>query len=381
MDLSYWTELALYAGIVQGLFLASFLPQLTKNNKEANKMLAILLFLASVSTFLFLNTVFLSNWSIHVHAFLDTIPFIFAPLFYLYIRKFLFHSIKVKRTVIHFVPALLHSCYALSTFRFSEAEYMGMLQSGALKGEWGFIFMGLSILIFAYWLASVRLMIKFRKEKEKMLSYVQNLHYLSVLLGALLITYLVGIVFSLDFFFGVKIFSFTGSNLGWVIIPVFIYLVSYFALVQPDAMSVRYEEKKKTFSRIHGPSLATYKSRLEEVMQKEKLYLNPLLKLSEVAKAIQLDSTRLSWLINEEYACNFYDFVNQYRIHAFLEKLNNNEHKKHTLLSLALEVGFNSKTTFNKSFKHILQDTPSAYVKKQKEKECFSPVAEVSRQY
>lgn len=377
MGLSYWIEVALYAGIAQGLFLAFLFPKISKTNKEANKILAILLFLASVSTFTFLNTIHLSRWSIHTYAFLDTIPFLFAPLFYLYIRKLLFHSYKAKYTAAHFAPAILYFCYALAAFRFSEAEYASLIASGALIGEWGFVFIILCILIFVYWLASARLIIRFKKKKKEVLSYDQNLYYLSVFLGALFICYLVGIVFSLDVFFGIKFFSFTERNIGWIIIPIFIYLVSYFAFIQPDAMSVRYFEKKKSLSRIHSQALANYKAKLEVVMEREKLYLNPLLKLSEVAEKVQLDATKLSWLINEGYACNFYDFVNQYRIRAFIEKLKNNEHKQQTLLTLAYEVGFNSKTTFNKSFKHVLQDTPSAYLKKMNTEEHFSPTSQM----
>jgi len=72
----------------------------------------------------------------------------------------------------------------------------------------------------------------------------------------------------------------------------------------------------------------------------------------------------LSWLLNNVYQSNFYDYINQHRIAAFLEKIKEKEHKRHTLLFLSMEVGFNSKSTFNKAFKTILQDTPSNYIKK-----------------
>lgn len=113
-------------------------------------------------------------------------------------------------------------------------------------------------------------------------------------------------------------------------------------------------------------------------MQEEELYLNPLLKLNDVAEKIQLDVTKLSWLINEGYKNNFYDFVNQYRIQAFIEKLNKKEHKRQTLLALAFEVGFNSKTTFNKSFKNKLGVTPSEYVKRLNEQTTFSSLSRLA---
>ncbi|MEO0527365.1 MAG: helix-turn-helix domain-containing protein, partial [Bacteroidota bacterium] len=60
----------------------------------------------------------------------------------------------------------------------------------------------------------------------------------------------------------------------------------------------------------------------------------------------------------------FYDFINRYRVSDFVEKLKNKEHHEHTLLSLAYDVGFNSKTTFNKAFKKTMDHTPTAYLNK-----------------
>lgn len=378
MDFSYWIEIALYAGVVQGIFLSFFLPKLSKVNKDANKILAILLLLASAGTFLFLNSVYLSRWWVHMQAFLDTIPFLFAPLFFLYIRKLLFHYPVTKRAAFHFVPAGLHLIYALSSFRFSEDEYAKMAMEGSLKGEWMVIFGILCIWLFSYWIYSARLLIKFRIKKEEVISFRHNLHYLSIFLGAVLFCYLLGIIFSLDFFFGIKLFSFTGINLGWIVLPLLIYSVSYYAFIQPEAMRVSFPEKKKPLSRLNEVAFDQNKEKLKQLMQQEKLYMNPLLKLNDIAERIPLDVTKLSWLINEGYGCNFYDFVNQYRIEAFIEKLNTNEHKHQTLLALAYEVGFNSKTTFNKSFKNKLGLTPSAYVKMLNTEEKFSATSRLA---
>ena len=60
---------------------------------------------------------------------------------------------------------------------------------------------------------------------------------------------------------------------------------------------------------------------------------------------------------------NFNEFINNYRVKEFQNRLANNEHASHTLLALALEVGFNSKTAFNRAFKKITGQTPREYVK------------------
>jgi len=82
-----------------------------------------------------------------------------------------------------------------------------------------------------------------------------------------------------------------------------------------------------------------------------------------LAKSLNISANNLSQVINSQKKKNFFDFVNTYRIEAIIEKLKNSENKKYTLLSLAYEVGFNSKSTFNASFKKLMGKTPSDYLK------------------
>ena len=79
---------------------------------------------------------------------------------------------------------------------------------------------------------------------------------------------------------------------------------------------------------------------------------------------LQTSTNNVSWLLNNVYETTFYDFVNRYRVEEFVQKVENNEHLRHTILALSLDVGFNSKSTFNKAFKLHKQDTPSNFIKK-----------------
>lgn len=60
---------------------------------------------------------------------------------------------------------------------------------------------------------------------------------------------------------------------------------------------------------------------------------------------------------------NFNDFINQYRVKAVIKKMEAGEHTIQTLLGLALEVGFNSKSTFNRAFKRHTSRSPNDYIK------------------
>ncbi|WP_375560005.1 helix-turn-helix domain-containing protein [Bernardetia sp. OM2101] len=82
-----------------------------------------------------------------------------------------------------------------------------------------------------------------------------------------------------------------------------------------------------------------------------------------MAKKLDSSTHDLSWLLNTVYQKTFYDFVNEFRLKEFLSKIESQEYKQKTILALALEAGFNSKSTFNKVFKSTMQTTPSLYIK------------------
>jgi AraC-like DNA-binding protein len=68
-------------------------------------------------------------------------------------------------------------------------------------------------------------------------------------------------------------------------------------------------------------------------------------------------------VLNEKYGRNFFSFVNEYRIREALSRMNDPKYQHYTLLAIAYDAGFNSKSTFNSFFKAYTGKTPSAYRK------------------
>lgn len=100
---------------------------------------------------------------------------------------------------------------------------------------------------------------------------------------------------------------------------------------------------------------------LTQLMQKQEVYKNPELNLGELADLLSTHPNYLSQAINEKTGQNFYQYINKLRVEAFL-KVAALPHKQHySLLALAFECGFNSKSTFNKYFKVVMGETPSEY--------------------
>ena len=98
-------------------------------------------------------------------------------------------------------------------------------------------------------------------------------------------------------------------------------------------------------------------------MVKEGRYLNPELSLRILADELDLHPNKLSWLINEHIGKNFNEYVNTYRLEAFKQKALDPANSHLTLLGLAYESGFNSKSVFNAFFKKIEGVTPRKWVK------------------
>lgn len=110
------------------------------------------------------------------------------------------------------------------------------------------------------------------------------------------------------------------------------------------------------------PHQDQWKIQLEKLLTEKEWWLDPALSLPQMAAALQTNTPALSRFINQVYGRNFNDFINQYRVQAFIEKLKAGDHNEQTLLALAFDCGFNSKNTFNRAFKKETGLTPSQYL-------------------
>ena len=118
--------------------------------------------------------------------------------------------------------------------------------------------------------------------------------------------------------------------------------------------------KKPLLNKEH---IQLYQIELEVLMENEKPYLDPNLTLRSLAKMIQIPPNYLSQLLNEGFDKNFSEYINFYRVQIFKSKVADPLQQGITLLGLAFDSGFNSKTVFNTFFKKIEGKTPKTYWK------------------
>ena len=128
-----------------------------------------------------------------------------------------------------------------------------------------------------------------------------------------------------------------------------------------DMESVTETKYKKSL--IPDDDFERYRKELAVLMETEKLYLDPFLSLRGLAEKMGIPANQLSQLLNEGFDQNFSEFVNMYRLNQFKEEIQRPEKQQFTLLAIAFECGFNSKTVFNSFFKKVMGTTPSKYLK------------------
>lgn len=92
---------------------------------------------------------------------------------------------------------------------------------------------------------------------------------------------------------------------------------------------------------------AAFAERMYLLFEKEHVYLNPRLRLSELATLLGTNRTYLSQYFNQNCESTFYDFVNDYRIHHAKLLLHSTDD---TLETIAMNSGFNSLSTFRRAF-------------------------------
>lgn len=152
-------------------------------------------------------------------------------------------------------------------------------------------------------------------------------------------------------------------------LSVFVILIGYFGLKQKvifehefEEQSVFSEEKiKYSGSTLKEDEATEYTEQLTEYMRLKKPYLNPELTLTHLASEIDISTHHLSQIINEQFKLNFFEYINQFRVEEVKSRINDPKFEHYSLLGIALDSGFNSKSSFNRIFKRFTNQTPSQF--------------------
>ena len=125
--------------------------------------------------------------------------------------------------------------------------------------------------------------------------------------------------------------------------------------------NLKKETEKYTRSGLKEAQAEKYLDRLLAYMETKKPYLNGSLTIHDLSQKTGISRHHITQVLNETYGKNFFVFVNEYRTREVLERFSDPRFNNYTILAIALDSGFNSKTTFNSFFKSQTGQTPSNY--------------------
>ncbi|MEW7278241.1 helix-turn-helix transcriptional regulator [Aquimarina sp. 2201CG1-2-11] len=154
------------------------------------------------------------------------------------------------------------------------------------------------------------------------------------------------------------------DSYGIILASVFLfYYVLYKLIIAPKDVLPKSDNSKYKTSSLNAKNINANKSELLRLMTEEKLFKNSKITVDDIAKRLNIPRQHLSEILNVHMKIGFQDLLNQYRVEEFIECLQNETYKNYTLLGIANEVGFSSKSSFNTTFKKLKGMTPSQYKK------------------
>ena len=114
-------------------------------------------------------------------------------------------------------------------------------------------------------------------------------------------------------------------------------------------------------SGLREDAMAQLLEALECLMVERQLYLDPELSLPKLADYLDTTVNHVSQTINAGLRTTFFDYINQKRVEAAIKLMQSDTTSREAILDIALEVGFNSTSTFYNAFRKVTGQTPGAY--------------------
>jgi len=383
-------------GASQALAL-SILLLLKRQKKPADHLLSLtlLLMFAIIMLFNYRYELLSTRMPLCLHSF--TLAYLALPVFYQYIRTSTKDACDGSwtKTWPHFIPFVgvvgLMSYFYLPMPWAQQAELLDTIHTSDGPLWFQIVYFGLFLGMFPVYLwLSLRELQQHEHYVLTCFSYKEDvsLNWLNRFVWALATVWVGFIIFEVV---GGRLYTAPVAESGmYLAFLVFVGSISYLGLyglrqqtifLDPIPESVREplpvaEEKNlpaTPTSRESSSESAAALAQLLRVMQDEEPHRRPRLTISELAELCGMPAHQLSRLLNEALGQHFFDFINEYRIDTFKELATDPGNASYTLLSLAYEAGFNSKSTFNAIFKKSTGMTPSAYLRQVRQSGVVEP--------
>ena len=370
---------------ILGISIALFLELLLlvkKNKSRADKILIIWIFLLFVhqliNYFIFSGEIYSFPHWLGVQF---PMPILYGVLLFFYVKEITGNKLKKNWTIVlHLLPALSSIIVAIPFYILSGTEKIYVYQQEGIGFEWYIIYQKILIVFFGL-MYSIWALIIIKKHQVKIQQNFSNtdkkelqwLRYLSIGFGVIWI-----------------IVMFFENRIIFSAVVVLVLFMGYFGTNQlnvfhsntapeqiiDDTITVKTKDnsskqkpknntvtEKYAKSGLNEEMASEIYANLLRLMKDSTSYKNEELTLVELSRILQVHPNHLSQVINEMEGKNFYNYINSLRINEFINLASLPENKKYTIISLAYDCGFSSKSTFNKQFKLHTGKTPTEFFK------------------
>lgn len=342
-------------GALNGVLGAVVLWRLPQR-KKANIFLAIMLLVLGV-----LSLGSFMNYSGFFFRFPKTqklyAPFFFAfgPLLYFYSVSLTGVPEKWKSSrLLHFIPVAAHFLYNIPFYLKSDAEKRELFQEGFLLDARIIRYLVFIQFTIYAWFVLRRIRIGYLLAKDQ-ISSLQRVRFKWI--GAIALVHATVILVSLIPHMSESFLS----PVFWCWEACMVILLFYKGMTQPELILVE-SERIAALADKHEVIQKTWMEMIDSRMMKHCLYRDPDLTLEKLARNCRLRPEQCSQAINRQKYMNFFQYVNGFRVEEVKKRLDI-ESSNRSILKIALDAGFNSKSTFNAIFKSMVGMTPSEYKK------------------
>lgn len=326
--------------------------------------------------------------------------YLMPPILYFFIRSLLDAGFEFKRIHwLHFIPSIVYGLYIL--WMYIADNYWWKTRVFYADGKdkdfdsW-YQISGFLVLIF-YTVAAIKLYLQYKKISFNALSFAESVlfkwakYFLYFLLALLMLRLLFFILnpewasfgkkfwyylsFSIICYFA-TLFGYSNVTQSSIGFNLFATNAQQFGNAINDAHAneeqefshpavqryIKVEVSDQKNSNLPDSELNKWKLQLESFVQTNLSYENHTLSILDISTALNTHPKKISQVINQGYGLNFNDYINELRVEAVIRKLKEGELEKQNLLGIAIDAGFNSKSTFNRAFKKRVGMTPKEFI-------------------
>lgn len=357
-DFNSWTVIFLI-GALNGFFLAYIIVSNKKGDKQPNRILSFLVLLFSITLIYYVG--FWTNTLQFVPRFTRLIlnfAFLFGPVIYIYFRS-LKEDIKFSDIILHFLPFVVISIYKIpvlfeinQSWAISFREFYFGIKSNLVIT----ILQNIHLVVY-----TIMLFLFLQRENDLNTTNRSFLKKLS--------WFFAGFTLSFASYYVLVATHTLRREYDYIIslaMMTFIYFIGYSGYRYPQMFEnseIRQVDEKYKKSGLTPRAMDHYAVKLKDLMDSRKPFIKSDLKLQDLAALLDISPHHLSHVINGKLNKNFSDFVNSYRIKEAETLLRDPAYKNSKIIHIAYDSGFNTKVSFNQTFKKFTGKSPSEYRK------------------